>query len=384
MNDVAIVDNGVMPDMTSTDVSSALLSSIPALAHEVLGNTLLSWAIALAILLAVYAGLRIAVALVGRRLGRIAERTTNLADDLVVELLAATRGPVIAAVALQAASRVLTLPERAEVVIHGLLVIALVVQAALWANRAIGFWLTRQRERFAESDPGAVTTLQGLSYVIRLAVWSAALLVLLDNLGVDVTALVAGLGVGGIAVALAVQNVLGDLFASLSIVLDKPFVIGDFIVVGEQSGTVERVGLKTTRVRSLSGEQLVFSNSDLLSSRIRNFKRMQERRVVFSFGVTYQTPRAEVEAIPSMVREIIEATEGTRFDRSHFKGFGDSALLFEAVYFVLSADYALYMDLQQAINLAVMERFEARGIEFAYPTTTVHLVGPAVDRRSDQ
>jgi small-conductance mechanosensitive channel len=361
--------------MTSIDVSSALLSSVPALAHEVLGNTLLGWAIALAILLAVYVGLRIAVALVGRRLGRIAARTTNLADDLVVELLAATRGPVIAAVALQAASRVLTLPQRAEVVIYGLFVIALAVQVALWANRAIGFWLDRQRERLSESDPGAITTLQGLSYVVRLAVWSAALLVLLDNLGVDVTTLVAGLGVGGIAVALAVQNVLGDLFASLSIVLDKPFVIGDFIVVGEQSGTVERVGLKTTRVRSLSGEQLVFSNSDLLSSRIRNFKRMQERRVVFSFGVTYQTPRAEVEAIPAMIREILEATEGARFDRSHFKGFGDSALLFEAVYFVLSPDYTRYMDLQQAVNLAVMERFEARDIEFAYPTRTIHVVG---------
>jgi len=199
------------------------------------------------------------------------------------------------------------------------------------------------------------------------------LLLALDNFGVNITTLVTGLGIGGIAVALALQSVLGDLFASLSIVLDKPFVIGDFINVDEYMGTVEHIGLKTTRVRSLSGEQLVFSNSDLLKSRIRNYKHMQERRVAFTIGVTYQTPLDRVAAIPSIIRKIIEAQGGVRFDRSHFKTYGDSALVFETVYYVLSSDYNAYMDIQQAINLRVYEEFAAEGIEFAYPTRTLYM-----------
>jgi small-conductance mechanosensitive channel len=198
-----------------------------------------------------------------------------------------------------------------------------------------------------------------------------ALLLILDNLGIDITALVAGLGVGGIAVALAVQNILGDLFASLSIVLDKPFAVGDFIIIDDYLGSVEHVGLKTTRLRSLSGEQLVMSNADLLSSRIRNYGRMYERRIVFSLGVTYQTPRDKLKKIPGIIRDAVEAQDQTRFDRSHFKGYGSFSLDFETVYHVLQPDYNLYMDIQQAVNFAIHERFEAEGIEFAYPTQTL-------------
>ncbi|HEV7226556.1 MAG TPA: mechanosensitive ion channel family protein, partial [Pirellulales bacterium] len=187
------------------------------------------------------------------------------------------------------------------------------------------------------------------------------------------SALVAGLGVGGIAIALAAQNVLGDLFASLSIVLDRPFILGDFIAVGDFSGAVEHIGLKTTRLRSLSGEQLVFSNADLLQSRIRNYKRMYERRIQFTFGVAYGTSRDQLTAIPGMIREAIAAHEKTRFDRAHFKSFGDSALIFEAVYYVLSPDYNLYMDIQQAINLTLLQGFAAAGIDFAFPTQTIYV-----------
>ena len=199
------------------------------------------------------------------------------------------------------------------------------------------------------------------------------LLLILENVGVDVTALIAGLGVGGIAVALAAQNILGDLFSSMSIVLDKPFVLGDFIIVGDMMGTVEKIGLKTTRVRSLSGEQLIFSNSDLLGSRIRNFKRMQERRIVFSIGVAYDTPAEKLTAIPGMLRAAVEAQEPVRFDRAHFAKFGDSALIYEVVYFVLKPDYNLSMDIQQAINLRLFREFADRQIEFAFPTQTLHL-----------
>jgi len=177
-----------------------------------------------------------------------------------------------------------------------------------------------------------------------------------------------------VAVALALQNVLGDVFASLSIVLDKPFVLGDFLIMGEYVGSVENIGLKTTRIRSLSGEQLVFSNNDLLNSRIRNYGRLLERRILFTIGVTYQTPREQVVQIPEMIRKAVEDQERARFDRSHFKSYGDFALIFETVYFVLGPEYNLYMDIQQAINLSIHAQFEEEGIEFAYPTQTLLLV----------
>ena len=207
----------------------------------------------------------------------------------------------------------------------------------------------------------------------RLILWVIVLLLVLDNLGVNITGLVAGLGIGGIAVALALQNILGDLFASLSIVLDKPFVIGDFVVVDTLSGTVEHIGLKTTRIRSLSGEQLIFSNNDLLKSRIRNYKRMSERRIVFSFGVVYQTPLEKLKAVKEIVGDIIEKVENARFDRVHFKEYGDSALNFEVVYFVSTPDFNIYMDVQEVINLEIFRRFQEEGIEFAYPTSTVYV-----------
>jgi small-conductance mechanosensitive channel len=250
-------------------------------------------------------------------------------------------------------------------------VIALLLQAGLWGGALINSALEEYHQRKQEQSPEDLTTLGLIGLAGRVAVWSIVVLLVLDNLGVDITALVAGLGIGGVAVALALQNILGDLFASLSIVLDKPFVVGDFLMVDDFLGSVEKIGLKTSRLRSLSGEQLVFSNTDLLNSRIRNFGRMFERRVVFSLGVTYQTPRDKLKIIPGIVREAIEAEEDTRFDRSHFSKYGDFSLNFESVYYVLSPDYNRYMDIQQSIYLAIHERFEAEGIEFAYPTQTV-------------
>jgi len=233
--------------------------------------------------------------------------------------------------------------------------------------------------RRLDDDADSATSIAALGFVVKLAIWAVVILIALDNLGVDITALIAGLGIGGIAIALAVQSVLSDLFASLSIIVDKPFVIGDFIVVGDQMGNVERIGLKTTRVRSLSGEQIVFSNSDLLSSRVRNYKRMYERRIVFGFGVLYETPTDVVAAIPSMVREIVERQMNVRFDRCHFRSFGNSALDFETVYYVDVPDYNVYMDTQQAINLGIMRAFEVEGIEFAYPTQTLYVRRPSPD-----
>ncbi|MEA3366051.1 MAG: mechanosensitive ion channel family protein, partial [Candidatus Hydrogenedentes bacterium] len=207
-----------------------------------------------------------------------------------------------------------------------------------------------------------------LSFAAQVAVWSLALLVALQNLGFEITALIAGLGIGGIAIAFALQNILGDIFCSVAIVLDKPFAVGDFIIVGDQMGVVENIGIKTTRVRSLWGEQIIFSNADLTSNRIRNYKRMKERRITFSLGVVYETPLEKLERIPTIIRDSIEAVPLTRFDRAHFNQYGDFSLNFEVVYYVLSPDYNTYMDIQQSINLAIFRRFKEEGIVFAYPT----------------
>jgi small-conductance mechanosensitive channel len=209
--------------------------------------------------------------------------------------------------------------------------------------------------------------------IIRLAVWGLAAVLLLDNYGVKISALVAGLGIGGLAVAFAAQKVLGDLFSYFSIFFDRPFEIGDFIVVGEFTGTVEHIGIKSTRVRSLSGEQLIFANNDLTNSRLRNYKRMTNRRAVFRIGVTYGTPAAKVREIPAMIEKIIRDLPGAIFDRAHFAAYGDYALQFEIVYYVEGGDYLKYMEIQQQINLSIMEAFSREKIEFAYPTQTVYV-----------
>lgn len=338
------------------------------------GNPVWEWFLALAIMVLVAVVLRVLRRIILHRLTAFAKRTATEVDDLAAELFSRTRFFFLLVISLYAGSLALTLPAGATRAINTVAVLALLIQGGIWGTGLISFLITRSVKRKLEEDAATATSMAALGFIIKLALWAVILLLALDNMGVDITALIAGLGLGGIAVALALQSILGDLFASLSIVIDKPFVIGDFIIVDDLLGTVERIGLKTTRVRSLSGEQLVFSNSDLLNSRIRNYKRMFERRIVFSIGVTYQTPHEKLAAIPAMIREIIEAQENTRFDRAHFKAYGDFALTFEIVHYVLVPDYNTYMDIQQAINLAIYERFEKEGIDFAYPTQTLYVI----------
>lgn len=338
-----------------------------------LGNPVRDWLIAFAVTVIVFFGLRVVVSLVIRRSRALAGRTSTDIDDIVADVLRRTKVGFLLVIGLVAGTRFLSIPAEstAEHALRWLIVLAIVVQVGLWGELLVMALVRRKARAMLEEDAASATLFTAFGFVLRLALWAVLLLMGLQNLGIQVGPLLAGLGVGGLAVALALQNVLSDLLASLSIALDKPFVIGDFIVVGDMLGTVEYIGLKTTRLRSLSGEQLVFSNTDLLGSRIRNFKRMQERRILFTVGVTYQTPYEKLQAIPGMIREIIESHEGTRFDRSHFKAYGDSSLDIETVYFVLSAEYNTYMNTQQAINLEIYQRFEANGIEFAYPTRTL-------------
>ncbi len=338
-------------------------------------NTILEWLIATGIALLTIGAIEAVKAFLVRQVGRLADRTVTHFDNLLVAVIRRTSFLFVLALAVLVGSHALELSDRVTGWVHALVVLATLLQIGFWGNAAIQVGLGRYSEQRMEEDAAEATTVRFVGFLLRLILWVLVALVALDTAGVDITALVAGLGVGGIAVALAVQNVLGDLLGSLSIVLDKPFVIGDFIIVGDMMGTVEHIGMKTTRIRSLSGEQLVFSNNDLLSSRIRNYKRMNERRALFRFGVTYQTSKEMLERIPGVVREIIESRENTRFDRAHFASYGDSSLDFEVVYYMLVPDYNAYMDTQQAINLALFGRFEELGIEFAYPTRTVFVEG---------
>ena len=338
-----------------------------------LGNTLQSWLIAAGILLAVFTFLKIIQKAAIYKLGKVAALTDNQVDDLIVHMLGQTKFLILLAGSAYIASSAIILKPSVSALLQKAMVLILILQGGLWAGAGITFVLGRAAQKKMDQDSSSATTITFLGFVAKLILWVIVLLLILDNLGVNITGLVAGLGIGGIAVALAVQNILGDLLASLSIVLDKPFVIGDFIVVDALSGTVEYIGLKTTRIRSLNGEQLIFSNNDLLKSRIHNYKRMQERRIVFGFGVVYQTPEEKLTLINDIVKEVIEGREGVRFERVHFKEYGDSALKYEVVYHVKGPDYKIYMDVQQTVNLEIFRRFRKEGIEFAYPTRTVHL-----------
>ena len=311
-----------------------------------------------------------------RHLAKLSSRTETSIDDHLLDAFRKTKPFLLLLFVAWISAQWLDLG-RAEKVIDRFGFFVVILQVALWVDRfVIGLIFQSGKKKTEDEGPSSAGILW-VSYLVRVALWSTTFLLVISNLGYDVTALVAGLGIGGIAIGLAVQNILGDLFASLSIVLDKPFIVGDFIIVGDLLGSVEKIGINTTRVRSLSGEQLVFSNNDLLSSRIRNFKRMYERRVVFGFGVIYQTTPEQLEEIPQLVRSFVESEDQSRFDRAHFKGFGESSYDFEVVYYVLSPDFTIYMDIQQAVNLAIVRAFAERGIEFAYPTRTLY-----VDRSS--
>jgi small-conductance mechanosensitive channel len=340
--------------------------------RNVAGNPLWAWTAALGTALLVFAVL---LALRRRAAARLAAPPELLESrpfaGVAGELLGATWALVLFFAGLYAGSLFLRLPPRVEAALRSALVVLALLQGGLWSQRLLSRWLRHRLQK--TSDVARSTAVLMIAFGGKLAIWSLVLLLALENLGVDVTALIAGLGVGGIAVALAVQNVLGDLLGSVAIALDKPFEVGDFIIVGDMMGAVEHIGLKTTRVRSLFGEQIVFSNGDLLASRIRNFKRMRERRVAFSFGVTYDTPAEKLDAIPALVRGIVEKRADLRFDRAHFQKFGDFSLLFEVVYYVSTPDYNLYMDRQQEINMALIRAFEAEGVRFAFPTQTLHV-----------
>jgi small-conductance mechanosensitive channel len=277
-------------------------------------------------------------------------------------------------VAFYVAERFLDLPQRVEDVSTALIVLTFWMQAALWGVAAVEFTLKQRQDRMiAAGELKQSGSMSVLLFVARAAIFALAVLLALDNLGVNITALVAGLGIGGIAIALAVQTMLGDLLASLSITLDKPFRVGDLLRFDDIEGVVEFIGVRSTRLRSLSGEQVIIANADLLKTRIRNLGRMPERRVLFQLGVVYETPPAKLDAVSDVVRRAVESIQGTRFEYCAFRTFGESSLNFEVVYFVPDWDQARFrfIKINDEVNRAIHAAFAAEGIVFAYPTRSV-------------
>lgn len=341
------------------------------LSRTLFGIPLLQWVLLVGLTLGLYLVFRIVEGIVVRRLKAAAERTASDVDDIAVGILERTRWFGYLGFALFLALYGVAL-EGLEASLRPLALVLIFLQLGFWATGMVdvllhkGFQLARFSEATARTSSGVVR------WFALVFLWGIVFLLVLAAFGVEITPLLAGLGVGGIAIAFALQQILSDVFCSVAIVLDRPFEVGDFIITGDYLGSVEHIGIKTTRLRSLGGEQIIIPNSDLLGSRIRNYKRMQERRIVFGFGVLYATPVEHLEKIPEMVKDTITALEGTRFDRAHFQSFGDSALQFEVVYYVLTPDYNRYMDIQQRINLELVRRFQPLGIEMAFPSRTLY------------
>ena len=306
------------------------------------------------------------------RLKRWAKTTTWNIDEFIIDIIRKMLVPIAYYGVFFLAVKNLVIPRVLEraIEVAGMVLVAFLSAQALIAVARFGI---RTYIETAEKGSARERALKGFMTLIRVVVWGIATVFLLDNLGFRINTVIAGLGIGGIAVALAAQNILGDLFAYLSIMFDRPFEIGDFIIVGEYMGVVNHLGVKTTRIGSLGGEQIIMSNKDLTDSRVRNYKRMERRRVVFRLGVTYQTPFAKLQEIPEVIASVIRGVEDTIFDRAHFFSYGDFSLVFEVVYYVTSNDYTKYMNIQQEINLRIHEEFEKRKIEFAYPTQTLFL-----------
>ncbi|MBU1086096.1 MAG: mechanosensitive ion channel family protein [Candidatus Omnitrophica bacterium] len=336
----------------------------------IFSNTLKQYLVSIGIFAASIFILIILRSIVVKKLKNIAQKTITKVDDFFIRIVQRTLMPLLYLGAFYLSLQHLVLPAVVVKSLRVLAVAVLTIMAIRFLVSLINFFLLSFNIKGVKNDVRE-KSLKSVASVIKIIVWGGGIVFLLDNMGFKVSTIIAGLGIGGIAVGLAAQAILGDVFSFFAILFDRPFEVGDFIIIGDYMGTIEQIGMKTTRIRSLGGEQLIFSNTDLTNSRVRNYKRMYERRVVFKLGVTYQTPQEQMEKIPRIIKKIIENIKEARFDRAHFCAYGDFSLNIEVVYYALTPDYNKYMDIQQKINLAIMEEFKKENIEFAYPTQTL-------------
>lgn len=335
-------------------------------------NTVSDYLVSLSILIAGLIMARVLERIIIKRLKAWTARTSTTLDDFFLQVSESKLMPVFYFGVVYLSINTLTMAPSLTRAFDVVIAVLLTFFSARFLVAVINYMI----ETVWLGKGGELTrkySIKGLLPVINVMVWGIAITFLLDNLGFKISTVIAGLGIGGVAVALAAQTVLGDMFSYFAILFDRPFKIGDFIIVGDYMGAIEHVGIKTTRIRSLGGEQVVFSNSDLINSRVRNYKKMNQRRVVFSLGVTYQTSLQDLQEIPGIITRIIKNIDLTTFDRAHFFSYGDFSLIFEVVYYVLSSDYNKYMDIQQKINFRIREEFDQRGVEFAYPTQTLYI-----------
>ncbi|MFH1062843.1 MAG: mechanosensitive ion channel family protein [Candidatus Omnitrophota bacterium] len=336
----------------------------------VFGNTLREYMICLGIFIGSILVLIIVKHIIVKRLKMLARKTATKIDDFFIRIMQRTVMPLLYVGVFYLCMQNLTLPLGVIKAMNVFVTAILTIMAIRFLVAVINFFLLSFHIK-GQANDAREKSLKGVATVIKVIVWGVGIVFLLDNLGFKVSTIIAGLGIGGIAVGLAAQAVLGDVFSFFAIIVDRPFEIGDFIIINDYLGSVEHIGMKTTRLRSLGGEQLIFSNTDLTNSRVRNYKRMQERRVVFKLGVTYQTSLEQMQKAPVMIKKIIENIKDARFDRAHFCSYGDFSLVIEVVYYALTPDYNKYMDIQQQINLEIMKEFKKEKIEFAYPTQTL-------------
>jgi small-conductance mechanosensitive channel len=345
--------------------------------HDVLGNTVAEWTMAGVIVVCTFFALFVLREVLKSALTRLAKKSPSDVHGFLIRVVSGTYTAILLIVALHIGAVNLELIPELRKILKITLALSVLIQLLLWGNQLIEFLALRvvktRESRLGASDPTIQTIMPILRLIGRLMLFAVLLLLTLDNLGVNISALLTGLGIGGVAVALAVQNVLGDLFASLSIAIDRPFEVGDAITVNQQGGTVERIGLRTTRLRSFNGEELVFPNNMLLSAQIQNMRRMKERRATFNLGVTYDTTADQIDRIPEILEKIISTQPGLRFERAGFHSFGDSALLFEVIYWTESRDISAHRELQHKINSQILRRFNQEGISFAYPTQTLYV-----------
>jgi len=337
------------------------------------GNTIRNYAFAVLGIIIGFLILRLIANRIIHQLKKLSARTATHFDDFMVVQIEKNGLPIAYILVLYAGINTLHLTEKAAIAVHHIMTVIVTFFVLRVLTAIIDYSLKAYLRRKNYPEERMKET-RGMMIIVNLILWSIGIVFLLGNLGYNVTTLITGLGIGGVAIALASQTILGDLFCYFIIFFDRPFELGDFIIVGDKMGTVEHIGLKTTRLRSLGGEQLIFSNKDLTDSRIHNYKRMEQRRVLFRIGVIYETPMEKLKKIPALLRQAVEMQSDVRFDRAHFASYGDFALVFEIVYYVLSADYNKYMDIQQAINLQIYHLFEQEGIEFAYPHQVVEII----------
>ncbi|MCA9365162.1 MAG: mechanosensitive ion channel family protein [Candidatus Moranbacteria bacterium] len=354
-----------------TEKISQTLFGAPIWQESFFGNSLEAYAIAFGVFIILLGLFRFFQYFLIARVEKIAKKTETNIDDALLEIVQSIKPPFYLVLAIFLSVQPLAMADFVSKGVEILSILVLGYQVVTVAQILIGH-IARKGLK-ADENPTTQGAVQLITRIARGVLWVLVILTVLSNLGVNVTSLIAGLGIGGIAVALAVQGILSDLLSSFSIYFDKPFEIGDFIVVGSHMGTVEKVGFKTTRIRSLGGEQIIMPNQGLTSTRVQNYKRMQRRRVVFHFGVTYQTPTEKLKNLPQTVKEIIENVQKATFDRAHWSSFDDSALTFEVVYYVESPDYNEYMDVQQKINIDIKKSCDDKKIDFAYPTQTIHM-----------